>query len=183
MTLEEQLLIERARAGDPAAERMLFDAHVDRVFRLAYRMTGNAYLAQDFTQDAFVKAFRKLDGFRGEAAFSTWLHSITVSAVIDGMRKRKRQWEREVGVEDLAAVGPGTPAGDPGLKVKLARAIDGLSGILKAVFVMHDIEGYKHQEIAEILGVPEGTSKARLFRARRELRETLGGAVTAEEAT
>ncbi len=181
--MNEQELIARVIAGDADAERELFDTHVDRVFRLAVRMCGDPGRAQEFAQDVFVKAFAKLDGFRGDAALSTWLHRITVTVVLDGIRKEKRRRKREVGVEDLTTVDRGREAGDPGLKVRLLRAIDGLSEILRAVFVMHDIEGFKHHEIAAILEVPEGTSKARLFRARQQLRETLGSFQGAEEPT
>jgi RNA polymerase sigma-70 factor (ECF subfamily) len=165
------------------AERALFDAHVDRVFRLAYRMTGDEDLAREFTQDAFVRAFNRLDGFRGDSAFGTWIHSVTVSAVLDGLRKRKRRRDKEVEVEDPSVLAPPARREHPGLRHRLNRAIDDLSGILKAVFVMHDIEGYKHPEIAEILGVPEGTSRARLARAREQLRRALGSVTAAEEGS
>ena len=171
--MQEAEVLERARRGDADAERALFDAHVDRVYRLAYRMTGDEEAALECAQDVFVRAFDKLDSFRGDSAFSTWLHSITARVVIDRIRKQQRQRKREVAVPDVREVEPAAPSGDPGLKVVLARAIDGLSDILKAVFVLHDIEGFKHPEIAAMLGVPEGTSRARLSRAREQLRAVL----------
>jgi RNA polymerase sigma-70 factor (ECF subfamily) len=160
--------------GDPTAERALYDAHVDRVFRLAYRMTGDAVLAQDFTQDAFIKAFDKLGSFRGEAALSTWLHSVAVSVVINGLRRRTRIRSRELEIEDPEPLAEPRAPRDAGLMVRLGRAVDQLSEILRVVFVMHDLEGYKHREIADILGIPEGTSRARLARAREELRGCMG---------
>jgi RNA polymerase sigma-70 factor (ECF subfamily) len=174
--MEERELIQAVLAGDIAAERELYDRHVDRVYRLAHRMSGDAELAQDFTQDAFVRAFDHLPGFRGQAAFSTWLHSITVSVVLNGLRKVKRYRHWEADWEDVEE-SPGGMGGaedpDAMLKLKLHRAIDGLPDDLRSVFVMHDVEGYKHREIGEVLEIPEGSSKARLSRAREKLRRAI----------
>jgi len=172
--VDEGLLIQRVLDGDPAAERGLYDAHVDRVFRLAYRMTGDATLAEEYTQDTFVKVFDRLGSFRGDASLSTWLHTVAVSVVINGLRKRKRIRSREVEIEDPEPLAGGRAPRDAGLMMMVGRAVDQLSEILRVVFVMHDLEGYKHREIADILGIPEGTSRARLARAREELRGCLG---------
>lgn len=171
--MDERELIERARAGDPAAERELYEAHVDRVYRLAYRMAGRDDLARDFAQEAFIRAFDKLDGFRGDAAFSTWLHRVTVSVVLNGMRKVKRRREREAPLEAAASRGETPRRADPDLAEKLGRAIDGLDDKYRLVVVMHDIEGYTHEEIGDALGIAAGSSKARLSRARARLRESL----------
>jgi RNA polymerase sigma-70 factor, ECF subfamily len=171
--VEERELIGRVLAGDPSAERALYDAHVDRVFRLAYRMAGDMDRAQDYTQETFIKAFSRLGDFRGEAALSTWLGSIAISVTLNGLRKVRRQNEREVTLDDAPPVGRSSREAEPDLKERLNRAIDSLPDGYRAVFVMHDVEGYTHEEIASSLGVHPGTSKAQLFRARARLREAL----------
>ena len=171
--MEERELIGRVLAGDPSAERALYDAHVDRVFRLAYRMAGDMDRAQDYTQETFIKAFSRLRDFRGEAALSTWLGSIAISVTLNGLRKVRRQNEREVTLEDAPPIGRGSREAEPDLKERLNQAIDSLPDGYRAVFVMHDVEGYTHEEIAGSLGVHPGTSKAQLFRARARLREAL----------
>jgi RNA polymerase sigma-70 factor, ECF subfamily len=171
--VDEPNLIERVRGGDSRAERELYEAHVDRVYRLAYRLAGDDDLARDFTQETFIRAFERLDGFRGEAAFSTWLHSIATSVALNGLRKVKRFRTRESDLEEAHDVaGPVRPA-EPDLKLKLARAIDALPARSRMVFVMHDVEGFTHQEIAATMGMEAGTSKAQLSRARARLREAL----------
>ncbi|MBU1698816.1 MAG: RNA polymerase sigma factor [Candidatus Eisenbacteria bacterium] len=171
--MEEQRLIADVIAGDAAAERRLYDAHVDRVFRLAYRMAGDEQLAEDFTQETFLKAFRYLPRFQGRSALSTWLHAITMSVVISGLRSRKRRQEHETPYEDIETAGAPGETINMELRVQLKSAIDGLSTALRAVFILHDIEGYKHREIVDILSIPEGTSKARLSRAHETLRKNL----------
>ena len=143
---------------------------MDRVYRLAYRMVGDDAAARDFTQDTFVRAFEKLDGFRGDAAFSTWLHSVATSVVLNGLRKRRRMREREAPLEAAGQVGERQEPTDPGLRDRIRKAVDGLPERYRTVFVMHDVEGYTHREIAEALAVQTGTSKARLSRARARLR-------------
>jgi RNA polymerase sigma-70 factor (ECF subfamily) len=171
--LTDSELIERVLVGDPAAERALYDAHVDRVFRLAYRLAGDAELAQDFTQETFVRAFNKLRDFQGRSAFSTWLHSIAVSVCLNALRKVKKIRQREVDMELGEPVFATTRHAEPDLKQRLSNAIAGLPEHYRAVFVMYDMEGYSHEEIGSVLGVPVGTSKARLSRAREKLREQL----------
>jgi RNA polymerase sigma-70 factor (ECF subfamily) len=151
----------------------MYDAHVERIYRLAYRMTGDEELAQEFTQETFIRAFEKLRQFRGDAALSTWLHSIAVSVVYNGMRKVTRLRKRHVDLKEGSSVSVQPDVADPDLKERLALAIDDLPLGYKTVFVMHDIEGYKHEEIAASLGVRPGTSKAQLSRARAKLREAL----------
>jgi RNA polymerase sigma-70 factor (ECF subfamily) len=170
---------EQARNGDERAFRHLYDANVDRIHRLMYRMAGEEHLAKDFTQEAFLRAFQKLDQFRGDAKFSTWLHSIAVSVALNGLRKADRHRKRERPLDDVAATLPGKqPRGaEPGVRDRIEQAVDGLPDIYRTVFLMHDLEGYGHAEIAETLGVAQGTSKARLSRARARLRETLGDAM------
>ncbi len=171
--MHDQELIGRVLAGDPSAERALYDAHVDRVFRLVYRMAGDLDRAQDYTQETFIRAFDRLREFRGEAALSTWLGSIAISITLNGLRKVRRAREREVNLDDVVALGRVGRDAEPDLKERLTRAIDDLPEGYRTVFVMHDVEGYTHEEIASSLGVHTGTSKAQLFRARARLREAL----------
>ena len=171
--VHEQELIGRVLAGDPSAEREMYDAHVDRVFRLVYRMAGDLDRAQDYTQETFIKAFGRLGEFRGEAALSTWLGSIAISITLNGLRQAKRSREREVVLDEGLTIGRLTPEAEPDLKDRLAQAIDDLPDGYRLVFIMHDVEGYTHEEIASSLGVHTGTSKAQLFRARARLRESL----------
>jgi RNA polymerase sigma-70 factor (ECF subfamily) len=171
--VNDRELIGRVLAGDPGAERALYDAHVDRVFRLVYRMAGDLDRAQDWVQETFIRAFDRLAGFRGESALSTWLCSIAISVSLNGLRQVRRAREREVGLDDATSVGHHPQEADPDLRTRLGQAIEALPDGYRAVFVMHDVEGYTHDEIARALGVQPGTSKAQLFRARARLREAL----------
>lgn len=171
--MDDRELIARVRAGDPAAERALYDAHVDRVYRLSYRMAGDDDLARDFTQETFIRAFERLDTFRGEAAFSTWLHSIATSVALNGLRKVKRFRKREADIEEADGVTAGRRHAEPDLKRRLAEAIDGLPEGYRTVFLLHDVEGYTHEEIGAALAIESGTSKAQLSRARAKLRLAL----------
>lgn len=144
-----------------------------------YRMAGEEQLAKDFTQEAFLRAYRKLDQFRGDAKFSTWLHSIAVSVALNGIRKADRHRKREHALDDVAGSLAAAPSkrAEPGVRERIEAAVDQLPDIYRTVFLMHDLEGYAHGEIATSLGVAEGTSKARLSRARAKLREALGDAM------
>ena len=166
-------LITRVVAGDAAAERELYEMYVDRIYRLAFRLAGDDELARDFTQATFIRAFEKIGSFRGESSLSTWLHSIGVSVALNGLRKTKRQRNREAPMEEGLTVGSTRIEADPDLKERMARAIDSLADKYRTVFVMHDVEGYTHEEIGTALGVETGTSKAQLSRARAKLREAL----------
>lgn len=172
----DRQLVSQCIAGNHVAERALYDAHVERVYRLMYRMAGDGDLAQDFTQETFIRAFERLEQYRGESSLATWLHAIGVSVALNGMRKlrRFRSWidstEDQSAMPELIVEPKGFTAD---LKVRLHAAIDALSEKLRPVFVMHDVEGYTHEEIAGTLGIPVGTSKARLFDARARLRVAL----------
>jgi RNA polymerase sigma-70 factor (ECF subfamily) len=173
--VSDRQLIERCLAGDRTAERALYDAHVDRVFRLTYRLAGDMDLAQDFTQETFIRAFDRLSQFRGDSSLSTWLHTIAMSVSLNGMRTVGRQRARSTPIEDVSELAaPAARIAPHDLREKLHAAIDKLSVKLKPVFVMHDVEGYTHEEIATTLAIPVGTSKARLFDARAKLRAALG---------
>ena len=171
--MTDSQLVERVLAGDAAAERALYDAHVDRVYRLAYRLAGDDDLAQDITQETFIKAFSRLGTFRGESALSTWLHSIAVSVALNGLRKVRRLERREEPLEDAPVVGVGGRVPEPDLQIRMRQAIAALPTGYRTVFVMHDVEGYTHEEIGTALGIESGTSKAQLSRARAKLRVAL----------
>lgn len=175
--VDERALIARIIDGDRVAGRQLYDAHAPRVHRLVYRLCGDAELAEDFTQDTFVRAFDQLHRFRGEAAFGTWLHRIAVTVTLNGMRKVRKLRERETTLDDGLGVGATSHGSDPDLRSRIAAAIDALPEGTRVTLIMHDIEGYTHAEIAEFLGVAEGTSKSRLFEARGRLRLALAAFV------
>lgn len=154
------------------AGRALYDTHAPRVYSLAYRLSGDAEKAREVTQDTFIRAFSRLSQFRGDAAFSTWLHRIVVS-VVSNSRRTDVRFGREVTLDEAHSIAVAAPDPDPDLKECIARAVDRLSETYRTTLIMHDIEGYTHAEIAEILGVPEGTSKSRLSAARAQLRQDL----------
>lgn len=172
-------LVTRAREGDRAAFEQLYREHVGRVYALCLRLTADPVRAEEYTQDAFVRAWRKLAAFRGDSAFSTWLHRVAVNVVFQARRSEKRRQARVVGsadVEGLVGLGGGGAGGAGGmasLSIDLERAIRKLPPGARSVFVLHDIEGYKHAEIAALTGLAVGTLKAQLHRARKLLREAL----------
>ena len=175
--VDEGTLIERARDGDEASLRALYEAHAERVHRLAYRMTGDEEWARDLTQDAFVRAFRRLHQFRGESAFSTWLHRVALSAILNGRRRLGRHRDRERQLVSEAHPGAAADGANLHLRARLERAVGELPEHYRTVVVMHDVEGFTHEEIAGALGVAVGTSRARLSRARERLREMLADLV------
>jgi len=156
-----------------AAFEQLYRDHVGRVFALCLRLAGEASLAEELAQEAFVRAWQKLGSFRGESAFSSWLHTLTVNTALSERRSRRRRTSRVITTDDLSPFDrPGRPPG-PELGFDLERALARLPPGARAVLVLHDVEGYKHQEIADMTGIAAGTSKAQLHRARRLLREAL----------
>lgn len=169
----EPELIARAVAGDRLAARELYEAQAPRVFRLAFRLTGDEDLAREMTQETFVRAFAQLHRFRGESALSTWMHRVTLSVVSNGMRKVKRFQARETDLDEALTISAPHREADIDLRESLQRAIDELPEIYRTTLVMHDVEGYTHEEIARVLGVAEGTCKSRLSVARSQLREKL----------
>jgi RNA polymerase sigma-70 factor (ECF subfamily) len=163
--------VARAQAGDQQAFRDLYQEHVGRVYALCLRLTADAVAAEERTQDVFVRLWDKLRTFRGESAFSSWLHRLTVNVVLNERRTSGRRAQRVAVVANPEGVGEdGSLAG---LGLDLERAIARLPEGAREVFVLYDIEGYGHAEIAELVGIAVGTSKAQLFRARRLLREML----------
>lgn len=170
---DQRTLVERAQRGDASAHRALYDAHVDRIYRLTYRMTGHDHLARELTQDTFVRAFAGMQGFRGDAAFGTWLHTIAVSVTLNELKRRKREQAREAPFEEALTMRSVGPLSDPVLRERVRKAVDELPEGCRTVFLMHDAEGFTHEEIAAALGVTAGTSKAQLSRGRAKLRVAL----------
>jgi RNA polymerase sigma-70 factor (ECF subfamily) len=171
--VDERALIARVLAGDRIAGRELYDAHAPRVYRLVFRLAGDADLAQEFTQETFIHAFAQLASFRGDAALSTWLYRVAMRVTSNGMRKVRRFHSREADLDHARPMAAQQVEAEPDLRARLASAIDALPEVYRVVVVMHDVEGYTHEEIAEALGVPQGTSKSRLFHARAKLRVAL----------
>jgi RNA polymerase sigma-70 factor (ECF subfamily) len=166
-------LVQRARGGDQAAFRELYRQQVGRVYALCLRMARDGAEAEELTQDVFVRVWERLTSFRGESAFTTWLHRVTVNVVLEARRKRRRREARVLPMEDPAVLErPGADA-RPALSVDLERAIAMLPEGAREVFLLYDVEGYGHAEIAEMVGIAAGTSKAQLFRARQLLRKVL----------
>ena len=171
--VSESQLVARVIEGDPAAQREMYESHVDRIYRLAYRLAGEDELARDFTQLTFIRAFERIGDFRGESSLATWLHTIGVSIALNGLRKVKTARNREAPIEAASGIGTYQRDAEPDLKARLKAAIDSLSDKYRTVFLMHDVEGFTHEEIGSALGIPAGTSKTRLFQARAKLREAL----------
>ena len=163
-----------AAAGDRVAFERLYRQHVNRVFSLCARMVNDRGRAEELTQDVFVRAWDKLHLFRGESAFGTWLHRMTVNVVLNARKTEGRNRARFEDDEEGDGVDllPSRPLA-PGDRMDLEAAIATLPKGARRVFTLHDIEGYKHEEIAEMLGVTSGATKAQLHRARLLLREAL----------
>jgi RNA polymerase sigma-70 factor (ECF subfamily) len=170
----ESDLVHRAQAGDVAAFEELYRANVGRIHALCLRMVGDRGRAEELTQDVFVRAWEKLGSFRGRSAFSSWLHRLAVNVVTSRWRSRQRRESRFVSTDAPDDFEGRSRRRDVGVAVDLDKAIEALPQQARMVFVLFDIEGYKHREIARITGLSEGTSKAHLHRARRLLREALG---------
>jgi RNA polymerase sigma-70 factor (ECF subfamily) len=178
--LSEAQAIERAKQGDEAAFATLYSLHKRRVYSLCLRMTSSTAAAEDLTQEAFLQLFRKIGTFRGESAFSTWLHRMAVNVVLMQLRKKglplvsldeTMETEEEAPKKELGAL-DAKLAGSID-RLELRRAIEALPPGYKNIFILHDIEGYEHNEIAEMVGCSVGNSKSQLHKARMKLRELL----------
>jgi RNA polymerase sigma-70 factor, ECF subfamily len=183
-------LVKRAQAGDSNAFGTLFEAHRSRIYSVCLRMTSNAAEAEDLTQDAFLQAFRKIAKFRGDSAFSTWLHRIAVNTVLMHFRKNSlsqisldepysdsegSKIRREYGTRDKGLAGCVD-------RVALARAMKDLPPGYRTIFLLHEVEGYEHQEIAEMLSCSVGNSKSQLYKAKLRFRELLAPVPAAQLA-
>jgi len=170
-------LAQAAAAGDMPAFEALYERHHRRVYSLCLRMTGNTAEAEDLAQEAFIQLYRKVGSFRGESAFTTWLHRLTVNQVLMHFRKRGVRMEQTTDDGDVpvqVVKGTENPNQMPVIdRIALERAIDKLPPGYRAVFVLHDVEGHEHEEIARLLGCSVGTSKSQLHKARMKLRTLL----------
>ena len=187
--LPEADAIRLAQQGDAAAFERLYQLHNRRVYSLCLRMVGNTAEAEDLTQEAFLQLFRKVSTFRGESAFSTWLHRLAVNVVLMKLRKKSGTESslEQITEPDEDSGGPRRDFGAPDLRlsgsidrVNLQRAIDQLPPGYRTVFVLHDVQGYEHNEIAGIMGCSIGNSKSQLHKARMRLRELLQESVRAK---
>jgi RNA polymerase sigma-70 factor (ECF subfamily) len=176
----EATLVARAREGDELAFATLFHRHKKRAYSLCLRMTGNVAEAEDLTQDAFIQVFRKLATFRGDSAFSTWLYRVVVNTVLMRLRSRSlRQVSLDQPIQMESSMVPRDVSyDDPSLRgaidrMALVRAIEKLPPGCRTVFVLHEVEGYEHHEIARILRCSVGNSKSQLHKARLKIREQL----------
>jgi RNA polymerase sigma-70 factor, ECF subfamily len=168
----EERLVRRARLGDTTAFESLYRTHVGRIHALCLRLAGDRHAAEDLTQDVFVRAWRKLPSFRGEAAFGTWLYRLALNLVVSALRTG-RAAALEMPTEEPERIEAPAPAPAPGLNLDLERAIAGLPAGARTVFVLHDVAGLRHDEIARQLGIAVGTARAHLHHARARLREVL----------
>ena len=179
--LSEAEAIERAKRGDAQAFEGLYSLHKRRVYSLCLRMTGNTAEAEDLAQEAFLQLYRKIATFRGESAFSTWLHRLTVNVVLMHLRKKGLpSVSLEETMEPQQEDGPRKDIGAPDTvlagsidRLNLERAIESLPPGYRVIFVLHDVEGYEHNEIAEMMGCSIGNSKSQLHKARLKLRDLL----------
>jgi len=175
LSATETRWVEKAQAGDRLAFEQLYRSHCNRIYALCWRMCGgDRALAEDMVQEAFVRAWNKLNLFRGDSKFGTWLHRLTVNVVLSDRRIRVKRLHREREMVDEVER---TLVGDrdvyAGLRKDLEAAIAGLPERARTVLVLYDIEGYRHKEIAEMTGMAVGSSKAQLHRARKLVREVL----------
>jgi RNA polymerase sigma-70 factor (ECF subfamily) len=165
----DDALVQRAQNGDRAAFDALYTRYAGRVYALCLRMAGSRAEAERLAQDTFVRAWQRLDSFRGESAFGSWLHRIAVNAVLEDARRERRRTDRIESVYDIEVHAPPVRSHVED-RLDLERAIATLPPGARAVLVLHDIEGYTHDEIGAMLGIAAGTAKAQLHRARRLLR-------------
>ena len=172
-------LVERCRTGDLGAFEEIYRAHSGRLYSLALRMVGNAADAEDLLQEIFLSAHRKLEGYRGEAALGTWLYRLATNQCLDYLRSRAAKTSQVTGTIDdeigLSDVGSRNIAERTVAKMDLERALAQLPDGARAAFVLHDVEGLEHREVAQALGVAEGTSKSQVHKARLKLRALLSG--------
>ena len=168
-------LVAAALHGSAAAEELLVHRHTARVYRVAWRLAGDPEVARDLVQDVFVRVLRLLPQFRGEAAFTTWLHRVAISTCHNGMRRIRRANRGHVALDEAAGI-IATDPGDPTMVATIHDAIQALPDSLRLPLVLHTLEGLSHREVAGHLGLTEGTSKRRVFEARAALRVALSDA-------
>lgn len=169
--MTETQLIRQACDGDARAVRALYERYAPRVYAVVRRIAGDDESAQDYAQEAWIRAIRALPTFRGDARFSTWLHRIAVNAALQALRRSENRERREAPMPD--AVPAPSLRRDALLQQRLERALDRLPAGMRTILILHDVEGYTHEEIGESLGIASGTSKSQLFKARARMRDLL----------
>lgn len=162
-----------ADARDRAAERALYEQHVDRIYRLALRMTSNNELAEDLTQDVFMRAFDRLHQFRGDSGLGTWLHRVAISVILNAITKRKNATARELPLDPSTAAASRSGAIELDTRDRVRAAVAQLPEELRVVVLLYDVEGYQHNEIAGMMGITAGACRMRLLRAHQLLRSML----------
>jgi RNA polymerase sigma-70 factor (ECF subfamily) len=170
---EELRAAREAQEGNVAAFERLYRTHVGRVYALCLRLVADAPRAEQLTQDAFVRAWERLSTFRGESPFGAWLRQLAVNVVMADMRTTSRRARRVFTTDDDELLATASANRTDGERLDLERAIGSLPEGARAVFVLYDVEGYGHEEIARLMGIAEGTSKAHLHKARVKLKEVL----------
>lgn len=168
----DEQVVSRAQAGDAAAFEALYRAHVGRIHALCLRLSGSRVAAEDLTQEVFVRAWRKLRSFRGDAAFGTWLYRLALNFVVGELRSGRASGS-ELLTEDPAGFERPSSPPPPDLGLDLERAIASLPTNARRVFVLHDVVGWRHEEIARALDIAIGTARVHLHNARARLREVL----------
>lgn len=169
----DEHIVEQAQQGDVSAFEELYRMHVGKVFGLCLRMVADRLQAEELTQDVFVRAWQKLGTYRRQSLFSSWLHRVAVNVVLSHLRSRRRLLRGRVDFDDVEATEVAAAPPRAGGTVDLEKAIATLPPRARAVFLLFDVQGLRHDEIGELLRISEGTSKAHLHRARRMLREVL----------
>jgi len=178
-------LARRCREGDAAAFEALYQAHVGRVYNLLTRMVGSVHDAEDLLQEVFILVHKKLAGFRGDSSLATWIYRLTVNLCLDHLRGRQVRMARSTESLDVetaaepSTIEPRIPTAIS--RIDLERAIQRLPNGYRAAFLLHDVEGLEHREVATILGVSEGTSKSQVHKARMKLRALLAERPLAEQ--
>ncbi len=165
--------VREAQRGDAQAYEAVYRACVGRVYSLCLRMVGSAPEAEELTQDVFVRAWQRLETYRGDSRFTTWLHRLAVNVVLQHRRTQGRRWARETLTDDPAKFGHAAGRATPATRIDLERAIETLPPKAQEVLILRDVEGYKYREVAELTGVAVGTVKAQVHRARRMVQEAL----------
>jgi len=165
-------MVRRAQQGDVAAFESLYRTHAQAIYALCWRMTGDDREARELLQDVFVRAWERLTTFRGQSSLATWLHRLGTNVVLERMRAGKREALRLIDA-DAAETEDRATDRDADTRMDLDRAVVSLPGGARTVFVLHDIEGYSHDEIAAMTGIAPGTARAQLWRARRALMRLL----------
>lgn len=170
---DQNKIIQRVQNGDRQAFETLYHQHVGRIYSICLRMVANDLYAEELTQEVFVRTWDRIQSFRGDGSFDGWLQRLAVNTVLTDLRMQKRRRNHTFTTDNLGRYERDNPAPSPGMRLDLEAAIAGLPSRARLIFVLYDIEGFRHDEIARQLGIAVGTSKTQLHRARKLLREAL----------